>query len=206
MKKMIALLSVALLCVSCTASIRVNVTGGGKVSVKYDSNVVGDLLSVIFGEEEFKGAFNKEEIEKALLLSNFTDVKVTRADTEAINFSFSLKEGDEDVILRSRILEVSSSGSAMEIDRGKLLRLYELMPNEARYYVDLFMAPVFTAQEMSGEEYVSLMEAVYGKNVAQKLTEAFVRFELCAKGKCEKKSIALLELLNLKEEISLRIK
>lgn len=206
MNKICVICALALLFTSCTATISVHVQDDGNVGVSYNSNVVGELLSSIFGEKEFRDSFRKDEIEKALKLSNFEKVEVTRADSDEINFNVEIKEGDEDIILKSGILEAKGEKSELSFTREKLLSLYELMPDEARYYVDLFMAPVFTAQKMSDAEYMELVEVVYGKNVAQKLSEAKLSFELHHGSKFEKKSIPLLKLLNLSGKFELCIK
>ncbi len=58
---------------------------------------------------------------------------------------------------------------SIEISRDTLERALALMPPETRDYLDLFMAPVFTGEELTEREYREIIAAAYGKTLASEL-------------------------------------
>lgn len=118
---------------------------------------------------------------------------------------------------------VHSEGNSLSISitPEAMLGLYDSMDGDARGYMDLFMAPVFTGEPLTGEEYAALIASVYGKDIAGEISTAVIDFSLSApKGKklasCSSAdavrsgrkasfSVPLLKLLTLDEELSFGI-
>jgi hypothetical protein len=96
--------------------------------------------------------------------------------------------------------------------------LYGAMDAGTRSYVDLFMAPAFTGEQMSGEEYAALVGSVYGSPMADEISSAVIDITLAApkgrkiascssdeatiSGRRATFSVPLLTLLTLDEELS----
>lgn len=118
---------------------------------------------------------------------------------------------------------VRSDGNSMSISitPESMLGIYDSLDGDARGYMDLFMAPVFTGDQMSGEEYAVLVASVYGKDIADEISGAVIDLSLSApKGKkiasCSSPeatlsgrkatlSVPLLKLLTLDEELTFGI-
>jgi hypothetical protein len=58
---------------------------------------------------------------------------------------------------------------SVAISRDTLERALALMPTETRDYLDLFMAPAFTGEELTEGEYREIIAAAYGKTLAAEL-------------------------------------
>jgi len=99
----------------------------------------------------------------------------------------------------------------------------DLMPASTRDYLDLLMAPVFTGEAMTAEEYRDLVGAAYGKTIAGELDAARFSFTVKAPspikaatitepdakasvdGKTATFSIPLVSLLALEKPINLAV-
>ena len=76
------------------------------------------------------------------------------------------------------------------------------MPSIMRSYIDLFMAPVFTEEEMSNEEYLELISSVYGQILADEIKTSTVDFiVVLSDGKTKQFSLELIDLINIKTDI-----
>lgn len=120
--------------------------------------------------------------------------------------------------LFSSMVSMGNRSMTLTLSPETMRSLYDSMDAQTRSYADLFMAPVFTGDSMSGEEYASLIAAVYGAGIAGEMSEAVMEIGLSApKGKkaasCSVPgaklsgrraafSIPLLDLLTLDRELS----
>ena len=104
----------------------------------------------------------------------------------------------------SSIIKSSNNGKNVEIEfsRNNLLKMYDNMPSIMRSYIDLFMAPVFTEEEMSNEEYLELISSVYGQILADEIKTSTVDFiVVLSDGKTKQFSLELIDLINIKTDI-----
>lgn len=119
------------------------------------------------------------------------------------------------------VVSVEKHSLTLNLSPATMRALYASMDLQTRSYVDLFMAPVFTGEPMSGEEYTALIASVYGKDLAQEIADARMEITLTAprgekaascsnadaklSGRSARFSIPLLDLLVLEEPQSYRI-
>ncbi len=121
----------------------------------------------------------------------------------------------------SNVVSVGKRSLTLTLSPSTMRSLYDSMDEQTRGYVDLFMAPSFTGEKMSGEEYTALIASVYGKELAEEISTAQMKVSLVApKGGQVKScsladakltsrraqfSIPLLDLLVMEKERSYRI-
>ncbi len=119
------------------------------------------------------------------------------------------------------VVSVEKHSLTLNLSPATMRALYASMDLQTRSYVDLFMAPVFTGEPMSGGEYTALIASVYGKDLAQEIADARMEIMLSAprgekatscsntdaklSGRSAWFSIPLLDLLVLEEPQSYRI-
>lgn len=76
--------------------------------------------------------------------------------------------------------------------------IVSLLPEETVSYTELFMAPIFTGEQMSPDEYTDLIAAVYGQQLADELDAASFKITILVPGKTT--SVSLPENLNATSE------
>lgn len=119
------------------------------------------------------------------------------------------------------VVSVEKHSLTLNLSPATMRALYASMDLQTRSYVDLFMAPVFIGEPMSGEEYTALIASVYGKDLAQEIADARMEITLTAprgekaascsnadaklSGRSARFSIPLLDLLVLEEPQAYRI-
>lgn len=60
--------------------------------------------------------------------------------------------------------------------------IVSLLPEETASYTELFMAPLFTGEIMSADEYTELVAAIYGQQLADELDAASFKFTVLVPG------------------------
>lgn len=119
------------------------------------------------------------------------------------------------------VVSVEKHSLTLNLSPATMRALYASMDLQTRSYVDLFMAPVFTGEPMSGGEYTALIASVYGKDLAQEIADARMEITLTAprgetaascsnadaklSGRSARFDVPLLDLLVLEEPQAYRI-
>ena len=86
-------------------------------------------------------------------------------------------------------------------DKKTLKNFYEICPYEFQSYIDLFMAPAFSDEEMTTEEYVDLVASVYGQELADEVLSSKLRITFQKNNKTVTKEINLVDLFNISSSI-----
>ncbi|MBP5588067.1 MAG: hypothetical protein J6X37_05010 [Treponema sp.] len=153
--------------------------------------------------------FDSIEIEKALLKSGFTSASALthndmekgeenltiKAYTSKKTFDFIKYTHSKDGFIKSVSVTLSP-----EI-------LQDLITNQnsiIQKYADLLMAPCFTGEELTKEEYIEVLSSLYGEKLAEELTQGYLSIRVPLRNS-EKKGlpgvkIPVIELLTLQEE------
>lgn len=80
----------------------------------------------------------------------------------------------------STIVSVKKHSLTLNLSPATLRALYASMDEQTKSYVDLFMAPVFTGEQMSGDEYTALIASLYGRALADEIAGASMDITLTA--------------------------
>ncbi len=90
-----------------------------------------------------------------------------------------------------------------------LQQAQKVFPEDVSSYIDLLMAPVFTGEQMTEDEYIDLIESVYGSSIAQEIKKGTIDIILkSSNGTSSNYSMKITELLTLqsKKVFSLTLK
>ena len=169
---------------------------------------LNSILKALFGSENLSVIMNTAEIKQALEGNDFYNVSA-EVNSSAFELSGTIaassnqNSSTQKGLMLKDFVECTPSSLTLTVNPEKLLSLYASLPQESAYLIDLFIAPVFTGEEMTEEEYVELIQAFYGESVASELQNAKLNVVLCSPSdkKIQKSfELPVLELLCLSEE------
>ena len=176
-------------------------------TVKYSTKLGKALFDTFYafaGETESERIFDTEQFKQIFSEGGLKNVSAESKVIDEISIQGDIDGNNGDFISGSSIIKSSNNGKNVEIEftRNNLLKMYDNMPSIMRSYIDLFMAPVFTEEEMSNEEYLELISSVYGQILADEIKTSTVDFiVVLSDGKTKQFSLELIDLINIKTDI-----
>lgn len=151
--------------------------------------------------------FDTLEIERALFQMGLTENRATLSKTtnaeETLNISFKSSDNKFGFIKIIRNNEGLATQMKITLSPEILQNLITNQNNVIQKYADLLMAPCFTGELMSKEEYIELVASLYGNEIAEEITSGSIKIFLKnsrAKKIPEAFSIPLIDILTLTEE------
>ena len=198
--------SVILFLTSCKSQIKITFSKNA-CTVKYSTKLGKALFDTFYafaGETESERIFDTEQFKQIFSEGGLKNVSAESKVIDEISIQGDIDGNNGDFISGSSIIKSSNNGKNVEIEfsRNNLLKMYDNMPSIMRSYIDLFMAPVFTEEEMSDEEYLELISSVYGQILADEIKTSTVDFiVVLSDGKTKQFSLELIDLINIKTDI-----
>ena len=198
--------SVILFLTSCKSQIKITFSKNA-CTVKYSTKLGKALFDTFYafaGETESERIFDTEQFKQIFSEGGLKNVSAESKVIDEISIQGDIDGNNGDFISGSSIIKSSNNGKNVEIEfsRNNLLKMYDNMPSIMRSYIDLFMAPVFTEEEMSNEEYLELISSVYGQILADEIKTSTVDFiVVLSDGKTKQFSLELIDLINIKTDI-----
>lgn len=198
--------SVILFLTSCKSQIKITFSKNA-CTVKYSTKLGKALFDTFYafaGETESERIFDTEQFKRIFSEGGLKNVSAESKVIDEISIQGDIDGNNGDFISGSSIIKSSNNGKNVEIEfsRNNLLKMYDNMPSIMRSYIDLFMAPVFTEEEMSNEEYLELISSVYGQILADEIKTSTVDFiVVLSDGKTKQFSLELIDLINIKTDI-----
>lgn len=193
----------------CNLSV-VEKKGGYKVSY---SAVLGagllDTVGALSDDGSNDGSeviFSPEEIQNVFKDSGLANVKAESVKAESLAIEAETAANAADFISKSGIIKADKKSFSLVFTKKNLLALYNGMPGMMKSYIDMFMAPAFSDEEMSDDEYIDLVGSVYGEVVAEEIKNSKINLTLTKlDGKKQKYSVRLLDLINIKKDLVYKI-
>ena len=198
--------SVILFLTSCKSQIKITFSKNA-CTVKYSTKLGKALFDTFYafaGETESERIFDTEQFKQIFSEGGLKNISAESKVIDEISIQGDIDGNNGDFISGSSIIKSSNNGKNVEIEftRNNLLKMYDNMPSIMRSYIDLFMAPVFTEEEMSNEEYLELISSVYGQILADEIKTSTVDFiVVLSDGKTKQFSLELIDLINIKTDI-----
>lgn len=198
--------SVILFLTSCKSQIKITFSKNA-CTVKYSTKLGKALFDTFYafaGETESEKIFDTEQFKQIFSEGGLKNVSAESKVIDEISIQGDIDGNNGDFISGSSIIKSSNNGKNVEIEfsRNNLLKMYDNMPSIMRSYIDLFLAPVFTEEEMSNEEYLELISSVYGQILADEIKTSTVDFiVVLSDGKTKQFSLELIDLINIKTDI-----
>lgn len=170
---------------SCASVAELNVSDTGDVkvtlSIKASKNTEV-LMQNLAGD--LSGIFNAEEISKNLKTENIQTLSFTANSLSSISGSFEIpKERVESSKLF--VVDLQNKQVACNISKENLAPLIKTFPKDIKDYLDLFISPIVTGENLTADEYESLISSVYGPNIANELKTSFFKVVLSCPGVIE---------------------
>ncbi len=193
---------------SCGSALLVQGTADGNIAFEYSAVCGKELMTAIASiSGSGDGAvFDADKIRDALSLAKLAKVKVAVPKSDRLYLAAECSRNGEDSVSKSKIAENSAAdGVTLSLTPETLHALYAELPTEFQSYIDLFMAPVFTGEDMSDADYLDLLAAVYGKPLADEFGNAVLTITLQNGTAKQAHKVRLTKLLNLKEPMILRL-
>ncbi len=227
---LVALLGLA----SCSSKVNLTARTDGGTDVEFNTSfgkVLADTIKSIsstMGNSKSAEFFSAPAMQKALKDSDFTNVKVSTPNETSMNMSGSLPTADKQThatgtLRAADFVSCTSNSMVLKLSPKNLKAFAGGLPQSTKNYLDLFMAPVFTGESMSREDYKMLIASIYGENIANELDKSSISINMAPpKGKTIKTasipkngsksadkatfSIPLLDFLTLNSEQNYNIK
>lgn len=120
-------------------------------------------------------------VSKALKASSaVSSISLLNPDSRSLSGSVGVSRFDRFLSPRFiRVRNVDSGGFVtFTIDRAIAPEILASLSPEIEDYLSALMAPIVTGEKLGGEEYLSLVSAVYGEGVAREIREAKVVISL----------------------------
>lgn len=195
---------VLIFCASCKNEIKISATKSG-INFDYKIDSSAEFFNLFFTNDSENAGFNADEVSRIFTDSGFENVQSKTFDSgKNLQVKANLSETAQDPISKSGMIFDSEKDFKIIINKENMLSLYENLSSELQTYLDMLMAPVFTNEEMTNDEYIELVSEVYGQKLAEELANATIKIIIEQPLKSEKNySIKLVDLLNLKEELAL---
>ena len=177
----------------CSAAIGIKACPDRSSSIELSMSM-GDALADTLqsmlsmnGDSSTDGVFSAASMEKVKLAfegGDFTDVALSSPSASSLLLSGRIKPAEEQRVLSGSNIKVAnlitctSSSLTVILSPEIISQLAAALPEESSSYLGLFMAPVFTGEAMSAEEYRELISAVYGEELARELDKSSLRITL----------------------------
>lgn len=192
-----------LLC-SCKTELKISVLPSGKIAVEYcavPGKAFSETILAISGEEIYSDepiVFNANQIKTSVDQTGLEEVDVSGVKNSTLDIKGIIPSDKTDIFSKSGIIKYGTTAKDVEIviSVENLQKFYELCPEQFQNYIDLFMSPSFTGEEMTTEEYVDLVASVYGQELADEVLTSKLKITLQNNDKKVIKEISLLDILN----------
>lgn len=198
----------------CVPVLEVEVKADGGYTVSY-AVALGekfiDTISSVTGAGIDTPVFNADEFKSQLAKTGMKNIYAVTPALNAIVLSVPISAKEKNIFSDSKMISrnvVSGKNNmTLTLSSESLIKIYNALPEETRAYIDLFMAPVFTGETMTKDEYVELVSMVYGNPLAEEITDAKLTLAMSPPEKKNQKrfSVPLIDLLLMSKPVSFSV-
>ena len=155
---------------SCSPALSISLKNDDSVDIQFEISNTESFFSnfsafMDFSEENF---YDKEFLSLNLEELGFSNINLETGKNADLKLSAQLKnfsQLEEENPITS-LFTKNENSFEISINPDNLIDILETLP-EATDYLDLLMAPVYTGEELSEQEYLELFATVYGDSFAK---------------------------------------
>ena len=155
---------------SCSPALSISLKNDDSVDIQLEISNTESFFSnfsafMDFSEENF---YDKEFLSLNLEELGFSNINLETGKNADLKLSAQLKnfsQLDEENPITS-LFTKNENSFEISINPDNLIDILETLP-EATDYLDLLMAPVYTGEELTEQEYLELFATVYGESFAK---------------------------------------
>lgn len=167
---------------SCAYVADVAVAGSGDVVVTLNIQASPNtevLIKSLAGENN--ALFNEKEISENLKTENIHTTSFKTDSFASLSASFKIPKERVNI---SSLFDVDLKGKKIgcNISKENLRHLIKTFPSDVREYLDLFVSPITTGENLTADEYKKMITSVYGPKIASELTTAFFKLTVSCPG------------------------
>lgn len=186
----------------CSSSVAIKANSDKSADIKLNIDISGSVQNLLDSYDVAIDAESVEQLGKSLEAYSFHNVKASSKSKSSISIDGTIKDSTQ-----QNAIAITDSSLDLTISPKSMQALLESMPEESRYYFDLFAAPVFTGEEMNKEEYTELLSVIYGNDIAGEIEKAILKITLeSPAGKKTVFKLPVIDFLTLNSEKTFSIK
>ncbi len=152
----------------------------GKHLLKTINGLTQGLGKFMDGEEipEITAAnlVTKRDIENTIGTQGAKNISVANPSKEMLDIKFSLDKNSK----LKNFIEQTENSLSLNLSGSSLQEIYFSFDEDDTMILDLLMAPCFTGEEISAEDYADVIETLYGRELANDLRTAKIDWILVA--------------------------
>lgn len=152
----------------------------GKHLLKTINDLTQGLGQFMDGEEipEITAAnlVTKRDIENTIGTQGAKNISVANPSKEMLDIKFSLDKNSK----LKNFIEQTENSLSLNLSGSTLQEIYFSFDEDDTMILDLLMAPCFTGEEISAEDYADVIETLYGRELANDLRTAKIDWILVA--------------------------
>ncbi len=184
-KSLLYVLCFSFLFFSCTTNAVMNIEDNGQSSFVFETSAsdgVGSIIRSFSGVGSTVNVFDKNIIEESFSAAKIQLDFIDTSGTASISLSGFTEDintlvpfGDQPLVLRS-----TEKGKELTVilNERTMASLFSLMGEEALLYIELLQAPLFTGEQMTSDEYLDFIGALYGPEMKDDLRNSSLSFVL----------------------------
>ncbi|MBO4629366.1 MAG: hypothetical protein J5687_05385 [Treponema sp.] len=187
-------------CAGCTSEITLELKKDGSVDVVF-SGEAGDAFAAMLGASD-SVIFDTKEIEYEMGSHGFSKVKAVSKKGTDLTVSMTDKKG-KSAMFTSGVISVENGKLNAQLSPQTLVKFYNSADSQTVQFLDMLLAPIFNDEKMSQEEYLEVIEAFYGEDIAEEMKSSKFRITLKnPDGSQTVQTVPFVKLLTLDEIIS----
>ena len=199
-----SLCAVLLICViftSCTTSVsletRTDKSGAVAMQTKLSPSVQ-TLVASLAGVDSTEALFDANQIRASLKAAGFAVTGLKFPSKSALTVTAETKNITTMLRGSKDLLTVTTANGVndmrIKLTPENVRKAVAVMPEDTALYIELLIAPIFTGEVMSAQEYTDLIAIAYGDKIAQDLQKARVNLLFSVPG-----TILSAEMTNSRE-------
>ena len=182
MRKLLLLLTSAILLASCTTEVTLTVRQDDSVDIRFEGGA-GEAFTKMIASASGAGGdvlIDTDTVTYELARAGFSNVKAEQKKGGAVVIGMSDNKHTS-YVFSSGIVKAEKGRLSAAITRKSLEDFYKSADEQTRMTLDLFLAPVFNDETMSEEEYLEMLASFYGDAAAKEVSESVVKINLISK-------------------------
>lgn len=164
----------ALFLTGCSSTLDVKATSSKDISgfsLKLNFGpAITNAINTITGGTEGSPLISQEDVKRAETLSQFSNLKIKESTSNSITLNGDIATGN--------IISRTDRSLSICLSAENLNAFYKSLNEESRYYLDLLMAPVFTEDNSTKDEYIEFLGSIYGTELADEISQAYITINL----------------------------
>lgn len=178
---------IALTLISCAPSVKIDIEKNDSAKMEFSTSlsksIEGSIRSLM-GLQNNEPLYKEAPVRSSLIATGLDVESISFPSMTGIEIKAGIKNINTSLTYAKDSVKVAPKGSGKEatvtFSPKIITEALNFMPEETRTYADLLMAPVFTGEKMTPDEYLFLLSMVYGETLANELAKSVFYVELTA--------------------------